>query len=62
MLPGDKGLLAILAGAQPASLNSVSVLQQVVNYLMEPVVSFSCTNTSPLSVPTLFFPFQTELF
>lgn len=37
LLPGDKGLLAALAGAQRASLNSVSVLQQVVNYLMEPV-------------------------
>lgn len=30
-------MLAVLAGAQHASLNSVSVLQQVVNYLMEPV-------------------------
>lgn len=37
LLPGDKELLAVLAGAQHASLNSVSVLQQVVNYLMEPV-------------------------
>lgn len=58
LLPGDMGLLA---AAQRASLKSVSVLQQVINYLMEPVVPLSCANTSPLSVwPS--FPFQLELF
>lgn len=62
LLPGDMGLLAILAGAQPASLNSVLVLQQVVNYLTEPVVSSSCANTGPLSARPFFFrPFQMDL-
>lgn len=54
LLPGDMGLLAILAGAQHASLNGGSVLQQVVNYLMEPVISSSCANTSLLSIWAFF--------
>lgn len=59
LLPGDKGLLAVLAEAQRASLNSVSVLQQVVNYLMEPV-GYPAVQTVVLC--PYGFPFQIDPF